>query len=73
MDRLIDPHLCNFIGVFPRDLIPMITKYPSCFVINTDTSIFKGTHWRAVYCNTPTSFEFFDTYALAPSFYNIEM
>ena len=73
LDRLILPHSCNFIGVFARDEIPKIHKYPSCFVINSDTSKSKGTHWLAVYCIDANCFEFFDSYALSPTYYNIEI
>ena len=60
MERLINPNSCDFIGVFPRDQIPHnITKYPACYIANSDTSKSPGTHWLAIYISDPNYSEFF--------------
>jgi hypothetical protein len=74
--RFVDRKLCNFVGVFPRDKIPnitKITKFPCCFVLNTDTSKLKGSHWVAVYYSSPKTCEFFDSYGMLPIVYNIDI
>lgn len=38
----------NFIGSFPCDAIPKCTSFPSFFILNTDNSNQKGTHWFAI-------------------------
>ena len=38
-----------FIGVYSRDQLPIIKDYPSCFILNTDTSDKPGEHWLAIY------------------------
>ena len=39
----------NFMGVFPRDQLPTINKYPASFVFNTDPSNKEGKHWLGFY------------------------
>ena len=38
----------TFIGSFPSDEIPKCSSFPSFFVLNTDKSTQKGTHWLAI-------------------------
>jgi hypothetical protein len=38
----------GFLGVFPRDKIPLIKFYPACFVLNTDPSYKIGEHWLGI-------------------------
>ena len=33
-----------FLGVYPRDKIPKIKRFPSCFILNTDPSTRGGEH-----------------------------
>ena len=64
----------NFLGVFPRDLIPdpiSLTNFPACLVANTDTHDQPGTHWVAFYFNSCSDIEFFDSYGQSPSSYSI--
>jgi hypothetical protein len=74
--RFVEPKLCNFVGVFPRDKLPnmlKISKFPCCFVLNTDTSKLKGSHWVAVYYPKRNICEFFDSYGMLPSAYSIDI
>ena len=61
----------NFLGVFPRDEIPAITFYPSCFVINTEPSYKKGEHWLALFFNKSRNCTFFDSYGHDPAYFNM--
>ncbi len=65
---IISPTKANFLGVFPKDLIPSFDslKFPACLVSNTDPSSKPGTHWVALYLVSPTHIEFFDSYGLHP-------
>ena len=40
-----------FKGVFSRDKIEPCKIYPSCIIINTDSSTEVGTHWLAIFFN----------------------
>ena len=64
----------NFLGVFPRDLIPdphSLTNFPACLVANTDRHDQPGTHWVAFYFTSSSVIEFFDSYGQPPSTYAI--
>ena len=64
----IDAYLkdCNcFIGTYPRDVLPKITKFPSSFISNTDTSNQPGSHWIAIYINDGFGI-YFDSFGLPP-------
>lgn len=73
LQKIIDSKKCAVLGVFPRDLIPSfhsISRFPSCFIANTDDSHSPGEHWVAFYCLAPNEYEFFDSYGEHPSVYN---
>jgi hypothetical protein len=53
----------NFIGCFPCDVIPKCSNFPSLFILNTDSSNLKGTHWFAVR-EDETTVEVFDSLKL---------
>lgn len=55
----------EFIGVFPRDEIPIIKKFPSSLIVNTDVSSQPGRHWVAIRCTEKTC-EYFDSFGLPP-------
>ena len=59
-----DPY---FIGVFPRDRLPMSAivyhQLPITLIVNTDTSNLRGRHWVAVYVNEQRYGEYFDSLA----------
>lgn len=63
----------NFLGVFPRDRIPLKIKYPSSFILNTDKSNQKGEHWLAIYYDKEGNADFFDSYGRHPSEFKLEM
>lgn len=59
-----------FLDVFPSDHLPdEIHKYPSCFIVNVDSSAEPGSHWVAFYLSRPNQVEFFDSYGNDPTFY----
>lgn len=65
---------CRFIGVFPKDTLPRyMTRYPCCYVANTDISSGPGQHWVAVWYNSPSSCEFFDSYGMPPEAYGFSI
>lgn len=53
----------NFIGCFPCDAIPKCSNFPSLFILNTDSSNTKGTHWFAIR-EDETTIEVFDSLKL---------
>jgi len=61
----------EFLGVFARDELPYIKRYPSCFVFNTDERSEPGQHWLAVYYDENRNAEFFDSLAFHPSHYSL--
>jgi hypothetical protein len=60
----------TFVGVFPRNKLPVIKKYPSCLIINTDKASESGTHWVAVYLENVTG-EYFDSFGRVPMYREI--
>jgi len=70
LDRIIDPNKCEFLGVFPRDLVPpTCSRFPCCYVSNTDPSNKAGSHWVAFFFVSFDHCEFFDSFAMPPSIY----
>ena len=74
--RGVLPKSCTFLGVFARDEPPVIdarlTRFPICWIANTDIARSSGIHWVAFYCASPASYlEFFDSFALSPAYYSI--
>jgi len=53
----------NFIGSFPCDAIPECTNFPSLFILNTDKSNSKGSHWFAIR-EDKTTIEVYDSLKL---------
>jgi len=60
-----------FIGVYARDQIPLIKKYPCCIILNTDVSTKPGEHWLAIYYIDKNNLEFFDSFGHAPSYFQL--
>jgi hypothetical protein len=63
--------LC-FIGVFPRDQLPVITMYPVAFVLNTDPSYKVGEHWLGIYFDNRKKCYFFDSFGNEPEYFGLE-
>ena len=62
--HIIDSSKCEFLGVFSRDTLPnqsALSRFPCCFISNTD--VYKGTgkHWVVFYFNSSKDLEFFDS------------
>jgi len=79
IDSVLVDGLCptgtTFLGVFPRDRIPIhdLTRFPCAYVANTDTHSRPGLHWVAFYHESPTHFEFFDSYGASPDLYGFPL
>lgn len=56
----------GFVGVFPCDRIPSISKVPAGLVINTDPSQKPGEHWVAVHIDDDWNGTYFDSYGFPP-------
>jgi hypothetical protein len=61
-----------FLGCFPLDMIPKITRYPSCIIVNNQISNSSGEHWLAIYYNSKKKATFFDSFGLHPRHYKLE-
>ena len=57
----------SFAGVYARDRIPKIMFYPSFYIINSDKSSERGSHWVAMRF-TETTCEYFDSFGLPPMY-----
>ena len=64
--------LKTFIGVFPKDRLPLRLNYPCCFILNTQRSYQQGEHWLAVYADEHQNVDFFDSYGHSPNYFNLE-
>ena len=54
----------RFLGCFPSDVMPPVpSKFPTCFILNTDNSSKPGDHWVAVILNQNNCI-FFDSFGL---------
>lgn len=56
-----------FAGVFPCDSVPVVRKFPCSFVLNVEPAAEGGSHWVAVFCTSPTSCAYFDSYGMEPN------
>ena len=61
-----------FIGVFARDELPKIDKYPCCFILNTAKRNHAGKHWLAFYYDSNKICNFFDSFGNSPEFFNLQ-
>jgi hypothetical protein len=55
-----------FRGVYPIDVLPAISSYPSAIVVNTDKHDQPGSHWVGLYFDDKEKCEFFDSFGRAP-------
>ena len=71
---LHDPILASVMkGVFPSDKLPVVNKYPSALIANTDPHDQPGTHWVAMYFVKPDESEFFHSYGFPPETYDMDI
>lgn len=56
----------QFVGVFPRDRLPVLKKLPAFLVINTDSADEPGEHWIAVCISRQRQAIFFNSFGLPP-------
>ena len=61
----------NFMGVFPRDQLPTINKYPASFVLNTDPSYKVWEHWLGFYFDCHRKCFFFDSFGHDPEYFGL--
>lgn len=63
---LKDPYIRLFYGgVIALDQLPSVISKPSVYIVNTDPAHLPGTHWLAVYFDSPVS-EHFDSSGQKP-------
>ena len=55
----------EYLGTFPRDLLPSLSKKKFGLIINTDPSTKPGQHWVAVFKDA-NEVQYFDSYGLPP-------
>ena len=61
-----------FMGVFARDELPRIEKFPCCFILNTAKRTHPGKHWIALYFDSNKVCNFFDSYGNKPKFFDLD-
>ena len=60
----------SFLGTFPSDLLPKITKLPSCLIYNNDPSDQDGSHWNGLYFFEDGTVAAFDSFGREPEIIN---
>lgn len=55
-----------FIGVFPCDRLPIVTRFPATLIVNTDPADEPGEHWIAMHLRTGHQYDFFDPFGFPP-------
>ena len=48
IDDYLKPRVKEFVGTFPRDLLPNTHRRSAALIVNTDTSDSKGIHRNAI-------------------------
>lgn len=68
-----DPILSKyFIGIFASNELPLITKLPCAFIVNTEKHYEDGEHWLAFYFNEFKEAIFFDPTGKNADFFGME-
>ena len=57
-------------GTFSCNQLPVVERYPSGYIVNTDTSDGIGEHWLGFFFDEAKHGEFFDSYDNELSFYD---
>lgn len=60
-----------YLGTKSLDKLPKIRKYPSCLIVNNQSSKRPGEHWVAIYYDKNKYGEFFDSFGMNPTFYKL--
>lgn len=55
-----------FEGVYARNQLPNLSKFPTALIANTDVSTGPGKHWVGMYFGTEGRPMYFDSYGLPP-------
>ena len=61
----------TYLGTLSIDRLPKKVLFPSCIIINNQTSKEPGEHWIAIYFDKKGG-EFFDSFGNPPKYYNLE-
>ena len=61
----------GFLGTFARDQVPNPSSIPCCVIMNTDPSWLPGEHWIVLLVKGDGTGEFFDSFGLPPSVYDL--
>src|SRR5256885_12472714 len=61
-----------FEGTFASDTLPIISKRPCAFIVNTDPANLPGEHWNAILLRNGGKGEFFNSFGLPPIIPNIQ-
>lgn len=62
----LNPRVKEFVGTFPRDLLPDTRRRPTALIVNTDTSDGEGIHWNAIVLLKGGYGEYFNSLGLPP-------
>ena len=66
INKALQQHKHNFLGVFACDKIPSHPIANTCFVANTDPHNLPGTHWVAFYISQSRRAYYFDSFGFPP-------
>ena len=66
----MDPKSRDFKVIAVDQLPRSIQHYPMGYIVNTDESHLPGKHWIALWFESPTYGEFFDSFGNEPAFYH---
>ena len=61
-----------YLGTVAFDQLPKYIKYPSCLIVNNQSSNQPGQHWIAIYFEKNRKAEFFDSFGQGAKYYNLE-
>ena len=64
--RVYTPTSNKFRGVFGKNELGPVERYPCCMIVNESDFGTRGTHWVAVYFDLDGNCEYFDSYGQFP-------
>jgi len=57
----------SYIGCFAADTIPVSINFtPFCMVVNIDPCSAAGSHWVAIFCEYPSTIDYYDSLGIWP-------